>query len=140
MQNFYQSIIGSLRYLVTRTSPDFAFSVLYLSHFSSHPLVGYHGVVKRVFRFLAATSSRSLKSKPSSTAVPLSIGAFSDSCYASSRDTRRSVSGYTFILNSYAISCVSKIQHAVASFTTEPEYIALANTSPQAAWCLDACT
>ena len=71
----------------------------------------------------------SLKYKRSPTSVPLSIVAFSNSDYASCRVTRRSVSGYAFMLNGYAISCLSKKQQSVASSTTEAEYMAIATTS-----------
>ena len=92
-QNLYQRMIRSLMYLVTCTRPDLAFSVSYLSCFSSHPLERHHTAVKRVSRYLAGTWSMSLKYKRSPTSVPLSIVAFSDADYASCRDTRRSVSG-----------------------------------------------
>ena len=139
-QNLYQGMIGSLMYLVTCTRPDLAFSVSYLSRFASHPLERHHTAVKRVFHYLAGTSSMSLKYKRSPTSVPLSIVAFSDSDYASRRNTRRSVSGSAFGLNSCAISWLSKKQQSVASSTTEAEYVALATTSRQAVWYLNAFT
>ena len=92
-QNLYQRMIGSLMYLVTCTRPDLAIYLSHLSGFSSHPLARHHTAVKRVFRYHAGTHSMSLKYKPSPTSVRLSIVAFSDSDYASWRDTRRSVSG-----------------------------------------------
>ena len=139
-QNLYQRMIGSLMYLVTCTRSNLAFSISYLSRFSSHPLERHHTAVKRVFRYLAGTRSMSLKSKRSPTSVPLSMVAFSDSDYASCGDTRRSVSGYAFILNGCAISCLSKKQQSVASSATEAEYMSLATTCRQAVWYLNAFT
>ena len=78
-QNLYQRMIVSLMYLVTCTRPNLAFSVSYLSRFSSHPLERHHTAVQRVFRYLAVTCSMSLKYKYSPTSVPLPIVAFSDS-------------------------------------------------------------
>ena len=118
-------MIGCLLYLVTCTRPDLASSVSYLSRFSSHPLERHHTAVKRVFRYLAGTHSMSLKYKRSPTSVPLSVVAFSDSDYASCRDTRRSVSGYAFMFNGCAISWLSKKQQSVASSATEAEFMAL---------------
>ena len=69
-QNLYQRMIGSLMYLVTCTRPDLAFSVSYLSHFSSHSLERHHTAVEKVFRYLAGTRSMSLKYKRSPTSVP----------------------------------------------------------------------
>ena len=136
-QNLYQRMIGSHMYLVTRTRPDLAFSVSYLSRFPSHLLDRNHAAVKRVFCYLAATCSMSLKYKRSTTSIPLSIVAFSDSDYASCRDTRRSVSGYAFMLNCCHISWLSKKQQSVASSTIEAEYMALTTTFRQAVWYLN---
>ena len=111
-----------------------------LSRFSAHPLAHYHTAVKRIIRYLAGTRSTSIKHKRSPTSVPLSIVAFSDSDYASCRDTRRFVSGYGFMLNGCAISWLSKKQQSVASSTIEAEYMALATTSRQAVWYLNAFT
>ena len=76
----------------------------------------------------------SVKYKRSATSVPSSIVAFSDSDYASCRDTRRFVSGYTFMLNGCDISWLSKTEQSVASSTTEVEYMALATTSREVVW------
>ena len=137
-QNLYQHMIVSLMYLVTCTRPDLALSVSYLSRFSSHALERHETAVKKVFCYPAGTHSISLKYKRSSTSVPLSIVAFSDSDYAPCCDTHRSVSGYAFILYGCAISWLSKNQQSVASSTTEAEYMALATRSRHAVWYLNA--
>ena len=139
-QNLYQRMIGSLMYLVTWTRPDLAICLSYCYRFSSHALERNHTAVKRVCRYLPATRSMSLLYKRSATSVPLSIVAFSDSDYASCRDTRRSVSAYAFMWNGCTISWHSKKQQSVASSTTEAEYKALATTSRQAGWYLNAFT
>ena len=51
-QNLYQHMIGSLMYLVTCTRADLAFSLSYLSRFSSHPLERHHTAVKVSFVIL----------------------------------------------------------------------------------------
>src|SRR5437868_4424240 len=56
----YQEMISSLMYLITCTRPDPAFSVSFLSCFSSHSLNSYHTAVKRVFRYLTRTRNVSL--------------------------------------------------------------------------------
>ena len=95
-------------YLVTGTYPYLAFSVSYLSCFSSYPLECHYTAVTRVFRYLAGTFSMSCKYTCSTTPVPLSIVAFSDFDYASCRNTHRSVSGSAIMLNGYAIFWLSK--------------------------------
>ena len=127
-------------YLVTCTRPDVAVSVSYLSPFSSQPLARHHTAVRRIFRYLAGTRSMSLNYKRCPTSVPWSIVAFSDSDYASCCDTRRYISGYAFMLNRCALFQLFKKQQSVALSTTEAEYMALATTSGQGVWNLNACT
>src|SRR5437868_13929954 len=127
-------MIGSLMYLITCTRPDLAFSVSFLSRFSSHPLKSHHTAVKRVFRYLAGTRNVSLMYHRLSTSVPLILTGFSNADYASCRDTRCSVPGYVFILNGCAISWLSKKQSSVSASTTESEYMALSTTAREALW------
>jgi len=134
-KQLYQQMIGSLMYLVTCTRPDLGFIVSFLSRFSSHPLLCHHPAVKRVFRYLAGTHTTSLVyTRRSSMDIPLLITGYSDTDYASCRDTHRSVSGYIFLLNGCAISWLSKKQNSVSISTTESEYMALATTAQQALW------
>jgi hypothetical protein len=51
-QNLYQQMIGSLMYLVTCIYPDLAFTVSFLSQFSSQPTTIHHSADKRVFRYI----------------------------------------------------------------------------------------
>ena len=95
-------------YLVTRTGPDLGCPLSYLPRFSSQLLERNHTAVKRVFRYLPVTLSMSVNYKRSATLLTLSIVAVSDSDYASYRNTRRSVSGYTSMLKSSAISWLFK--------------------------------
>jgi len=134
-KQLYQQMIGSLMYLVTCTRLDLGFVVSFLSRFSSYPLLCHHTAVKRVFRYLAGTRSTSLVyTHRSSMDIPLLITGYSDADYASCRHTRRSVSGYVFLLNGCAISWLSKKQNSVSTSTTESEYMALATTARQALW------
>ena len=126
-------------YLVTCTRPDIGFAVSFLSRFSSHPLEYHHTAVKRVFRYLAGTRSLSLVYIRHND-VPLLITGFSDADYTSCHDTRRSVTGYAFMLNCCAISWLSKKQNSVSSSTTESEYMALATTARQALWYINGLT
>jgi len=134
-KQLYQQMIGSLMYLVTCTRPDMGFVVSFLSRFSSHPLLCHHTAIQRVFHYLARTRTTSLVyTRRWSMDIPLLITGYSDADYVLCRDTRRSVFGYIFLLNSCAISWLSKKQSSVSTSTTESEYIALATTARQALW------
>jgi len=104
----YQQMIGSLMYLVTCTHPDLAFSVFFLSRFSSHPLKCHHIDAKRVFRYIAGTRLLSVKYHQSPASVPLELYRFSNADYASCHDNRHSVIRYIFLLNGCTISWFSK--------------------------------
>ena len=59
---------------------------------------------------------------------------FSDADWAGNKDTRRSTSGYCFLLAGRVISWSSKKQQSVALSSTESEYMALAKATAKAIW------
>jgi len=122
-------------YLVTCTHVDLDFVVSFLSQFFSHPLLCHYTTVKRVFRYLARTCTTFLvHTRRLSMDIPLLITGYSDTYYASCRDTHYCISGYVFLLNGCAIFWLLKNQNSVSIPTTESEYMALATTGRQALW------
>ena len=51
----YQSIIGSLLYLMISTQPDIAFAVTHLSQFSTNPTEDHYKAAQHVCRYLVGT-------------------------------------------------------------------------------------
>ena len=59
---------------------------------------------------------------------------YSDADYAGDPTTRRSTSGYVFILNGAAVTWSSRKQPIVALSTMESEYIAASDSTREAVW------
>ena len=121
----YPELIGSLLYLSGWTRPDIAFSVNYLSRFLSCHDASHHQAALQVLRYLKGSPDFGITY--SRTGNP-TLKAFSDSDWASDIETRRSVTGFVFLLAGGPISWSSKCQPTVALSSTEAEYMALAMT------------
>ena len=131
----YGSLIGSLMYAAVATRPDLAYCVQRLSSFTHHPNLDHWMAAKRVLRYLSGTWSTGLVYTQSTT-NPNIITAYADADFANSLD-RRSISGYTFLINNTAITWNSKRQPTVALSTAEAEYSALASATREAIWLLN---
>ena len=59
---------------------------------------------------------------------------YSDADYAADLDTRRSTTGYIFMINGCTISWSSKRQQTVSVSTTEAEFVAAAEATKEAIW------
>jgi hypothetical protein len=128
-QELYRGMVGSLLYLASWTRPDIAFSVSDLSRFVSNPGKPHLEAAKRVFRYIKKTISFGLTYKtpvshPSMPEIPANtLWGYVDSDWAGCPDSRRSTSGFVFMLNGAAISWRSKRQATVALSSAEAEFI-----------------
>jgi hypothetical protein len=138
----YASAVGSLMYAMVSTRPDIAQAVGVLSRFMANPGKSHWDALKRVLRYLKGTSQYALcyqgNSVPSDRFV--SIQGYVDADWAGDVDTRRSTSGYVFMMNGGAISWMSKRQSVVALSTTEAEYMAATRASQEAIWLKRLCS
>lgn len=57
----FREAVGSLMYLVTGSRPDIAYAVGVVSRYLENPLEIHWNAIKRIFRYLKGTSSRTLK-------------------------------------------------------------------------------
>ncbi|XP_059595813.1 secreted RxLR effector protein 161-like [Vitis vinifera] len=96
----YASTVGSLMYQVC-TRPDIAFVVGMLRRYQSNPGKDHWKAAKKVMRYLQGTKYYKLMYKRTNN---LEVVGYSDSDFAGCVDSRKSTSGYIFILAGGAIS------------------------------------
>ena len=127
---YYKQIIGSLMYLTT-TRPDLQFSVSLLSRFMSSPTTLHVQAAKKVLRYLKGTIDFGIWYKRGGGGELL---VYTDSDFAGDVDTRKSTSGYVFLMDNAAVAWLSKKQPIVTLSTTEAEYVAASVCACQAVW------
>lgn len=126
----YQSAVGSLMYAMIATRPDIAFALSVVSQFAQNPNDTHWKAVKRIFRYLCGTLDRGITVGRDREGL---MG-YSDADWGGDRSTRRSTSGYVFVMGGAPISWCSKRQATVALSSCEAEYIALTQASKEAVW------
>ena len=126
----YSTAIGSLMYIASCTRPDISQAVGALARYMAAPKTAHWTAIKHILRYLAGTANHGLTYGPAS----FKLAAYCDASYAGCLDTRRSTTGYVFILNGGAITWASRLQPTVAVSTTEAEYMAAASATKEALW------
>jgi hypothetical protein len=126
----YQSLIGSLRYLL-HTRLDLSFSVGYLSHFMSEPREDHMTTLKHVLRYIAAMKDFGLKYN---RAEEFCLMGYSDSDLARDIDDRMSTTGVLFFLGGNPMSWLSQKQKDVAKSLCEAKYMANTTAASQVIW------
>jgi hypothetical protein len=128
-QKQYQEATGSLNYLACITRMDISYAVSKASSFNSKPTVAAWDLVKRIIRYIKGTANYALTFRYNGNS---DIIGFVDSDWATDADTRKSTTGYVFLLSDAAVAWQSKRQQAVAQSSTEAEFMALGIASSEA--------
>ena len=127
----YQSAVGKLLYLSTRTRPDIAFAVSTVAKFTAKPTEQHWKAVKHILRYLVGTVDYGLQfTKDGMTEC---VG-YTDADWAGDVDDRKSTSGYLFKIGGASVSWMSRKQSCVALSTAEAEYISLTHAAQEAIW------
>ena len=121
---------GSLLFLSIVSRPDIAYAVSVVSRYLDNYDNSHWTAVKRIFRYLKGTDNFGIVYSNQPNAL---IG-YSDSDHAGDVDTRRSTTGYAFILSGGCITWASKRQSTVSLSTTEAEFIAACEATKEAVW------
>ena len=126
----YQSLLGSLMYIMLATRPDIAFAIGFLSRYSSTPTEQHWNMCKRVIRYLKATATHKLHLGGNDW----NIHGYADADWAGDVRDRKSTTGYVFTDATGAISWSSKKQTTIALSTVEAEYVAYSEATREATW------
>ncbi|XP_051133284.1 secreted RxLR effector protein 161-like [Andrographis paniculata] len=113
------------------TRPDIAYAVGVLGRYQSNPGVDHWKAAKKVMRYLQGTKDFMLTYRQTDV---LEVIGYSDSDYAGCIDTRKSTSGYVFMLAGGAISWRSAKQSITATSTMEAEFVSFFEASSHGVW------
>ncbi|XP_070019782.1 secreted RxLR effector protein 161-like [Nicotiana sylvestris] len=116
----YAFVVGSLMYAQFCNRPDIAFVVGMLGRYQSNPGLDHWRAAKKVLRYLQGIKDYMLMYKQSDI---LEVIGYSDSDFAGCVDSRKSTSGYIFILVGGAISWRSSRQTLTVTSTMEAEFV-----------------
>ena len=125
----YQSAVGALLYARRCTRPEISFALHQASKYNNCYNLSHWTALKRIFRYLKGTANYGVTY---SSEGNIELMGYSDSDWGQDPDSRRSVTGYVFILAGAAVSWSSKAQPSVALSTFEAETQALTEAIKEA--------
>ncbi|GLB43838.1 putative reverse transcriptase (RNA-dependent DNA polymerase) [Lyophyllum shimeji] len=128
----YHEILGSLMWAQVATRSDLSYAVGVLARFQSNPGPAHWNALLHVVGYVKGTLDyRITYTRDTGSIKPVG---YVDADYGGDFDTRRSTSGYVFMMANGPVSWSSKRQPTVALSTTEAEYMALTRGAQQALW------
>jgi len=135
LQSQYQSVIGSLLYLMLRTHPDLAFAVTQMAKFAHNPSEEHLLKTRCTLHYLAGTHKYALVYDGRSDA---GLYTYFDSSYGDDRSDadhrHQSMQGYFFSLVNASVKWHSKMQTLISMSSTMAEYIVLSDCACDCAW------
>ena len=133
----YRQAVGSLLWLAGGTRPDISYSVSQVARFNANPGIEHWKAVVKLFRYLQGSINMGIKfsgNAPFNLNPLVYVTGYSDSDHGRCVDTRRSITGYLFLMSNGPVSWQSKQQTSVALSSMEAEYMALCAATQEAIW------
>jgi len=127
----FRNAVGALMYLMVATRPDIAFAVIQVAKFVNDPRKIHWTAVKRIFRYLSGTSGHGITYTRSKT---FNLEGYSDSDWGGDLDTRRSTTGYLYMVLGGLVSWKCKLQRLVTVSSTEAELVAVNDAVHEGIW------
>eukprot|EP00833_Pecoramyces_ruminatium_P010518 jgi/Orpsp1_1/1184550/evm.model.c7180000089992.1 len=118
--NKFKSLLGSLLYISIKTRPDIAYAVNQASRHSEEPREIDYRALMTILQYLKSTKDKSIIYDGSRN-----FTGYSDSDFAGDEETRKSTSGYIYLLGNSPISWKSQLQRTVTLSSAEAEYVSL---------------
>ena len=131
-QKWFRSALMSCMYYSSWSKPDITFTISKLAKFMHNPGDKHKAALKRLIRYVGATSSRGLTYSFAGPPAKAGIYGYYDAAFADDVDTRRSTMGYVFFYEGCAISWHSKLHTYVTTSSNHSEYCAGAKAAREA--------
>ncbi|UYV68045.1 hypothetical protein LAZ67_5002898 [Cordylochernes scorpioides] len=125
----FREAVGSLMFASCVSRPDITYAVSQVSKFLEYPGPAHCTTVKNIFHYLKGTPHMGILF----TGQDQLVG-YSDSDFARDVDSRKSTTGYAFMMNGGTVSWASQRQPIIALSTTESEYIAACSAAKELIW------
>lgn len=129
----YRQAVGSLMYAATVTRPDISYAVGEVSRFLENPSYEHIVAVKRIIRYLKRTINYGIV-YGSVNENAFTLSGYTDADFARDIESRRSTTGYAFLIGGSIVTWRSQRQKTVALSTTEAEYMAACEGAKEAVW------
>jgi hypothetical protein len=129
-KTLYMQVCGSLSHLQNCTRPDITFAVGMACRKMQDPTEQDWMAVKRILRYIKGTSTFGIKFGSSTDKVT----GYGDADWAGCHESRKSTSGYVFLMGNGAVAWASKKQLVVALSSVEAEYISGSLAVQEAIW------
>ena len=127
----YESMIGALIYLSSRTRPDISTAVGILSRYQAKPTKFLMNQLKRVFGYLKGTAEYGITISQKSE---FELVFYCDSDFAGLKEDRKSRTGWIGLLGGTPITWASHKQSCNSLSTAESEYVALSECCQEIKW------